>query len=138
MSEINIVGSLDDIQLKLVWIHQAVLHRKTGGWPLFQADEDWIYESVGDDRVCPICRSFEEQSPWQGNEIPHFFPKYVIVSGRSGGAYIPPVIIEPNVHEMPEYAHLLGSCRCKLRLLYPLETLEARLHMEKLEALVTR
>lgn len=137
MGDIELRGSLEWLQLRLNWLYQTIMHRKTGGWPLFQSDEIWIYETVGDDRVCPVCLSFEEQNPWNGAEIQHFFPKYMIVSARSGGAYIPPVFLEPNIHDMEEYQYLLGECRCKMRLLYPAQTLEARLHMEKAEALIT-
>lgn len=138
MSEIVLRGSLDEVQLQLVWIHQAVLHRKTGGWPLFQADEDWIYETAGDERVCPYCRGFEEDNPWQGNEIPHFFPHYYLEGSHAGGTWGSDVIVRPNVHENQELTFLMGTCRCKIRLLNAAATLEARLHKEKLEALVVK
>lgn len=138
MSEIVITGSLDDLQLQLVWIHQAVLHHKTGGWPLFQADEVWLYETAGDNRVCPYCIGFEEDNPWQGNEIPHFFPQYDLEGSHKGGTWDIDVIVRPNVHEMSEYSFLKGECRCKMRLLNGIETLERRLHKAKLEALAIR
>lgn len=137
MSEIYIRGSLDYLQLNLVRIHQVVMHRKTGGWPIFQADETWMYETAGDDRVCPFCRGFEADNPWRGNEIPHFFPRLFYEGSRMGGTYTTDVIVRPNVHEMEEYSFLKGECRCKIRLLNAAETLERRLHKEKSEAMVT-
>lgn len=137
MAEIELRGPLEWLQIRLNWLYLLIKSRKTGGWPLFLPDEEWIYETAGDSNVCPICRAFEEENPWMGNEIQHFFPKYEIVSARSGGAYLPPIVILPRIHRMDEYRHLFGECRCKLTLLYPAETLEARLHIEKMEALAT-
>ena len=135
ISRIKLEGSLDWLQLRLVWIQQVVKHRKTGGWPLFLPDEDWSYETAKDHRVCPICQGFEDASPWKGNEITHFFPKYEIVSPRSSGAYTIPVTIRPRVHRDPQYSDLKGECRCTLTFMNATETLAARLHEEMVKAL---
>lgn len=136
MSEIELRGSLDWLQIRLNWIRLTILSRKTGGWKLFQSDEEWLYDDAGDAKVCPTCKSNAEQNPWKGHEIPHFFPNYEFISARGAGFYIPPVVVRPRVHSMEEYLYLGGECRCRLTLLFPLETMEERLHLEKMETLI--
>lgn len=137
MGEIDLGGTLEWLQLRLVWLDQVIRERMTGGWPLFQSDEVWIYSDAGDEKVCPICRGFASDNPWSGDEIKHFFPKYEIISTRSGGVYETPIIIAPHVHAMSAYDYLKEECRCRITLHDSAEMLEARLHMDKVEVLIT-
>lgn len=136
MGSIDMGGTLEWLQLRLVWIHQVIRERMTGGWPLFQDDEVWVFKTEEDDFVCPFCLHFESQNPWSGSEILHFFPEYEIISTRSGGVYETPIILAPHIHKMLEYFDEESECRCRITMHDSAEMLEARLHMDKLEVLI--
>ena len=130
MSDMVLSGSLKTIQRKAHAVLAVVRQRSAVGWSIFQADEEWIYRTVGDARVCPFCRGFEDDNPWRGSEIPHFFPRLFY---EGAGADL---IVRPNVHENPELRFLRGQCRCTLKMIHVAETMERRLHEEKLKVII--
>ena len=75
---------------------------------------------------CPFCRGFEDDNPWRGNEIPHFFPRRIL---EGTGVDL---VVRPNVHETPGLTFLKRKCRCFMRMVDMAGTFERRLHKEKL------
>ena len=105
---ITITGSLDEVQSKLLAAKTVTSYRKEVGWTLFQIDEDWEYEPIFDDRLCPVCADFAGQ--WLGVQIPIKFPdlkrsEHPIFMLMNNEVY-------PNVHTT--YPFLKGDCRCIL------------------------
>ena len=111
---------MQEIVGKLNHVMEVVRIREATGWPLLMADENWKYISMGDARVCPVCREFEAQGDFIGSEIPRVFPFY---------EFIEDTIIKPHVHRM--YPWLRGECRCHLEWPDAADVLERRLHEEK-------
>jgi len=117
---INISGTLDDIKRQLTAISAVIQYRKYYGWAPFQSDENWLYESEQDDRVCPICQGFEAQQYYSGDAIPHEFPTREQID--------PLHYVHPRVHQF--YPELRGICRCSLIWLDAIITLAERLRVE--------
>lgn len=117
----TVKGTLDEIREKLLTITAVIAYRKAFGWPLFQNDEEWQYDSEKDDRVCYLCREFEAARIFRGGQIPILFPDYEVVEWY---------LIRPRVHIT--HPEMKGECRCILTLSYPLEMIEQRLHSEKM------
>lgn len=117
---VTVSGTFTDIRNKLLAISAIVKHRKYSGWPPFQSDEEWLYESEQDDRVCPICQGFEAQQYYAGDAIPHEFPTREQIE--------PLHYVHPRVHQYHE--ELRGDCRCSLTWIEPIETLRTRLEDE--------
>lgn len=86
---------------------------------MFQDDENWEYLTQQDENVCPDCRSFEHE--WVGSEVGSFFTE----RWRTGQ-----ITVYPNVHDMQDYTHLKGDCRCNLTWRDYLELLATRLFDE--------
>lgn len=120
---IHISGTIIEIRNKLLAISAVVKHRKYLGWPPFQPDEEWLYESEQDDRVCPTCQAYESQQYFAGDAIPYEF---------EAREQIDPIhYVHPHVHmNRPE---LRGECRCGLMWINPVETLRIRLADEMME-----
>ncbi len=126
MSVMILSGTFEELSKKAHAILDVVRRRQSAGFKLFQADEEWKYTSVGDNRVCPFCRGFEDDNPWRGNEIPHFFPRRIL---EGTGVDL---VVRPNVHETPGLTFLKRKCRCFMRMVDMAGTFERRLHKEKL------
>lgn len=122
---IVISGPLNILKTKLLAISATIKNRKYNGWPPFQSDETWLYESEQDDRVCPICQEFEAQQYYSGDAIPHNFPTEEQID--------PLHYVHPRVHEA--YPALRGECRCRLTWQNPREVLVERLTRE-IEAVI--
>ncbi len=129
MSDIYLEGSLVTLREKAHAILAVVKNRSSEGFKLFQPDEEWRYTSEGDDRVCPFCRGFENDNPWRGDEILHFFPRRTL---EGTGVNL---IVFPNVHETPGLTFLHRKCRCSMRMVDMAGTFERRLHKEKLSVI---
>ncbi len=129
MSVMYLTGTIEVIREKAQAILAVVRRRQSEGFKLFQADEEWIYTSEGDDRVCPFCRGFESDNPWRGNEIPHFFPRRFLEGTGLN------LVLRPNVHETPGLTFLHRDCRCTMRMVDMGGTFERRLHKEKLSVI---
>lgn len=117
---IVVSGPLDILKIKLLAISTTVKNRKYNGWPPFQSDELWLYESEQDDRVCPICQGFENDQYFSGDAIPHNFPTEEQINPLS--------YVHPRVHEA--HPELRGQCRCSLTWLNAREVLVERLTRE--------
>jgi len=129
MSVMYLTGSLYTLREKAWALLRVVRRRQAEGFKLFQPDEEWIYRSEGDARVCPFCRGFENDNPWRGDEIPHFFPRRIL---EGTGVNL---VVRPNVHETPGLTFLHRECRCTMRMVDMGETFERRLHKEKLNVI---
>lgn len=129
MSSMTLSGSLKEVRKQAHEILIVTENRKSEGFALFQADEEWIFRSEGDARVCSICRGHENDNPWRGNEIPHFFPRRIL---EGIGVDL---VVRPNVHETPGFTFLKSICRCTMRMVDMGETFERRLHEEKLSVI---
>ena len=117
---IVVSGPIDIIRNKLLAISATVKNRKYNGWPPYQPDELWLYESEQDDRVCPVCQGFEAQQHYVGDAIPHNFPTREQID--------PLHYVHPRVHEA--HPELRGECRCSLTWLNPRIVLVERLTRE--------
>jgi len=129
LSEIVVRGTVRQVRDSLYRISGVVKMRKEEGWPLFGADEHWVYHARMDAATCtkelPIadvrgqagCYGLNARV-FRGDEIPRVFPFYE----RTGADRI-----HPHSHEPRD-----KNCRCELVLQEPGRTLENRLYMEKL------
>lgn len=130
MSDLVLSGSLEAIREQAVAISKVVRRRASDGWPAFQPDEVWFYETEMDDRVCPVCEAFGRQHTFSGNSIPTVFPDYDLHARARG------FIVYPRVHQRDPSKFFYAPCRCRLIWQNPLECLERRLHEEKLRVVV--
>lgn len=126
MSEITLFGTLEMLREQALAVSEVVKLRDSEGWPVFQADEMWLYETEMDDRVCPACEAYGVQRMFRGDSVPVVFPYYEFVT---------PFVVKPHTH-MPDLSlfHWV-ECRCLMFWQNPLECLERRLHDEKLRGL---
>lgn len=106
---IHVSGTLEEIRSRLMAMYAITQYRKYSGWPLFQTDEVWDYESQNDARVCPVCLSFV--GGYMGHQIPIMFPHYKTWDKAhvKPGTHIDYPELKPAV--APD-AH--GGCRCNL------------------------
>lgn len=126
MVEIIVSGALSEILGKMEKIDVVVKNRKMNGWALFQDDEEWIYETQQDEKVCPVCETYGYNRDYRGSEVPLEFPEKSIVE---------PTLVEPNVHDMLEFQYLSGKCRCYIWWKDHMFTLTERLGEEMLEVI---
>ena len=122
----TISGTPGEVVKKLVAAKAVTTYRKQAGWTLFNADEEWDYIPIHDERLCPVCASFEGR--WNGLALPIEFMDwrrplhpYQILANNE---------VYPNVHTT--YPYLRGNCRCVLEWVDYLYTLTNRL-MDELE-----
>ena len=67
---INIRGdTLLNLRRKLLAVKNVATRRNLSGWTAFQSDEVWGYESEKDDRVCPVCASFDYMNTMSGDYV---------------------------------------------------------------------
>ncbi len=120
-----ISGTLRRVEAKLLAISEVVQYRKVVGWDIFQVDEEWFYVIRPDlGEVCPICESHAGIT-FRGDQIPFTFPYKELWTTS-------PYIVLPRTH-MPNLEDFGGEpCHCELHLQNAAETLERRLHEEKL------
>lgn len=121
-STMTIKGSFAELFRDLNNINELIKWRKRVGFKLFEPDEVWDYIPIHDSRLCPVCKDFGTRT-YRGDEIPTLFPYGYMV----GFAFF-----YPNVHDIPKFDWLQGRCRCRMRLRNVAETMERRLHREKL------
>jgi len=106
---ITITGTPDQILAKLEAIREVTRTRKAEGFQLFQPDEEWTYIPIHDERLCPICASF--QGPWNGVQVGIEFTD---ISNQHPFRSLGNNERYPNVHTT--YPWLKGQCRCVLHL----------------------
>ena len=99
-------------RLNLIGISNIMREREQKSWRPMQHDEDWIYLTERDVRVCPICKPLES-TIFRGDYIAYKFIHY---------KFIDALHIEPNVH---------FNCRCVLEWSNSAEAIKDRL-MEEL------
>jgi len=115
-------GGLEAILFKLMSIKGLIEMRKAIGWELFQEDENWIYTTQEDERVCLTCEEFGLNRVYGGIDVPIEFPDKIILE---------PTHVYPNIHIT--YPSLKGDCRCDLRWLDYMYALIERLGREMQE-----
>ncbi len=118
MSEILFVGTLEQIRERLLQAQDILQLRATEGYPLLQPDEEWVYDTAKDERVCPVC-SPHDRRVFRGDEIPGAFPSFEMIGVGE---------IAPRVHL--DNPWLQGECRCGLSLLDAKEIITERLFQE--------
>ena len=118
-------GTARQVEEKLLAISAVVQYRKVAGWDLFQPDEEWYYVIRPDlGEVCPVCEAFAGVT-FSGDQIPIVFPHKELWTTS-------PYIVLPRTH-MPNLDDFGGEpCHCELHLQNAAETMERRLHEEKL------
>lgn len=119
MPEIYVKGSLNHVRLGLVRIREIARNRGATGWRALKHDEDWVYLTERDVRVCPLCRGYEH-TVHRGDYIPGRFPNYESIDITH---------IDPNTHVGTQFK---GECRCILEWADFAETISQRLHQELL------
>lgn len=128
MSQVVIAGTLERIETVLLRIKSIIDSRKITGYPLFQADEVWLYVVRPDlGAVCPVCESYAG-AIFSGDQVSTTFPyKYLWT--------VNPYVVLPRTH-MPDLSLFGGEpCHCEMYLLNPAEAMEKRLHEEKLSVI---
>lgn len=109
MTRFTIIGTPQELLMKLEAIKAVADRRRDEGWKLFQFDEFWSYETRMDIRVCPICRGFEGIFP--GEEIPTEFPDHKVW----GTAHVKPGVHITYPHlKWSDDADSYGGCRCNI------------------------
>ena len=126
MTELIITGSLENISDSLNNIKAVISDRKSMGWELLHPSEQWLYIAYpGKGNVCPLCESHNGRI-FSGDEIVAEFPYY---------EYIGELIILPHTH-MPDLSAFRNEpCHCEMHLQNLAESIEERLHEEKLEVI---
>lgn len=107
---------------KLGQVQEIARNRAAVGWEPLLPDESWMFMTMGDERVCPVCggeerkiarfTGYREHKVYQGSAIPGEFPFYNFET---------PTLIRPLIH---------NNCRCRLEWIDPVGTLQRRLHAE--------
>lgn len=95
------------------------------GWPIFQDDEEWLYVTRPDlGEVCPVCAAYSGMI-FSGSQVPITFPYNQLWDTEL-------YIVLPRTH-MPDLSLFSNEpCHCELYLQNAAETMERRLHEEKL------
>jgi len=127
VSVINVVGSIERVRDDLQSIKDVIDYRKTAGWRMFHHTEEWLYLTFPDrGKVCPVCEAHEGMI-YSGYEVRTMFP-YSIYGGDN--------VVYPRTH-MPDLSKFADTpCHCELHIQNLAESLEKRLHEEKLEVVL--
>ena len=128
MSVVVVVGSIERVRDNLQNIKDVIDYRKTAGWRMFHHTEEWLYLTFPDrGEVCPICEAHGVQGIFSGYEVRTVFPDSIY-----GGAGV----VYPRTH-MPDLSKFADTpCHCELHIQNLAESLEKRLHEEKLEVVL--
>lgn len=119
--EFTVKGDIGRVTAILKLIKMHIDYRNSLGYPPFQEDEAWTYNSQQDKRVCPICAAFDARHSFIGTDIPSIFPDNKWLDVEQGLLY-------PNTHQTyPEYK---GQCRCYMTWIDPTGTLTERVYNE--------
>ena len=125
MSVISLVGSVERVRDSLANIKDVIEYRKSAGWSILHYTEEWLYITFPDrGMVCPVCEGYEGRI-FAGDEVAAEFPFHVY--GGEGTIY-------PHTHE-PDLSQFADTpCHCEMHIQNPAESIEKRLHEEKLAA----
>ena len=113
-------SSVDELIAKLQAIRGHIRMRQAEGWPAFESDERWRYDSMMDRRVCPVCNGYQVRRILSGEEMQREF--------KGKASYEGDFHAKPNTHKA--YPRLRGECRCDAYLQEPARTLALRLAEE--------
>ena len=106
------IRSVTAYRLKLIGLDKALSDRDQTSWRPLQHDEEWMYMTERDTKVCPEhCRPLES-TIWRGDYIPYKFIYFEFLSA---------LVIEPNMHNL---------CRCVLEWLNASDAIAKRLQEE--------
>ena len=130
MPELLISGNSNLVRDALLTASAIIKLKQAIGFELFEADEEWRYESWRDDHVCPVCTNFDRDEFFAGDRVLVEFQKWQRMLGEGIG------VIHPRVHWDPQYSWLLGECRCRVFMLNIAETLVNRLDTELKSAII--
>ena len=124
-------GTVEEIYDKLLAVKSVINMRRNEGWRFFQDDEDWDYQPIYDERLCPICESFggRMSGPQIPTEFSHWRREHPLWALEKNEVY-------PNTHESYPSFDLQGQCRCTLHWSDYMYVLTNRLWMEMEEATI--
>ncbi len=125
--ELLIIGTADEVIESLRNIQAVVESRNATGWEILHPSEEWefIVDPVAGE-VCPLCTGYSGMI-FSGDMIAVVFPYYEYLGG---------LLILPRTH-MPDLSEFMNEpCHCELRWMNMLESIEGRLHEEKLLVVV--
>lgn len=123
MTVLEITGTIEDTLASLENVKVVIDGRKATGWEVGHISEQWLYVTFPSrGRVCPVCESYGGRI-FSGDEIAAEFPFYEYIGG---------IIILPHTH-MPDLSDFMNEpCHCEMHLQNLAESIEERLHEEKL------
>jgi hypothetical protein len=126
---IVIRGTANEVYDALSRAYNVTQYRKHEGWELFQIDEEWVYETEKDDKVCPTCLSFQHE--WNGTALPIEFSSWTRPSHPFKVLSINEIYPDTHTTHPP----MKGTCRCVVSWPNYLNTLSYRL-MEEIRGVV--
>lgn len=115
-------GTMQQLITKLDHLLKVVRNREATGWPALMSDEQWVYHTEDDERVCPICAAMDGHV-FTGPAVPEMFPFYQFQMAKG-------TLIFPHVHKGVKGMEKI-PCRCRLELPDVADVLEKRLHEDK-------
>jgi len=119
--DIVVSGSLSEIRMKLQRIKEVIANRVATGYAPKQHDEEWLYHTAQDDRVCPICAPLHGNI-YRGDYLVNEFSLYVVLGPEKVQLH----------YETDFHTHLQD--RCTAEWINAHEVLVQRLYDELLEA----
>lgn len=112
MSEpIYVRGWIRDVKYGLERMREVLRNREALGWRVLQSDEDWMFMTERDLKVCRRCLGFEG-TVHKGDLIYQHFPFFSFIDWRH---------IKANIHE---------NCRCTLEFVGAIEVYRKRIRKE--------
>ena len=121
MGTLTVSGTLKELQGKLQNIKSVVQLRRNVGYMRFMHDEEWVYLTAEDERVCPRCGPWD-LSTFRGDYLKD---KFSYLSS------VDVVTVETNTHEPTD-----TNCRCKAEWVNKNTVLVERFHRELVEVSV--
>lgn len=129
MAEMELSGSIDVLITSMGNIKAVINGRQLTGWSIGHESERWLYVTFPERAVtdvCPVCDELS-QRVFSGDELTLMFPYH---------EYIGDSIILPRTH-MPDLSKFANEpCHCEMHLLNLAESIEQRLHAEKMLVVV--
>lgn len=105
------IRAVTTYRLKMIGLDTVLKDRDQTSWRPLQHDEEWLYLTERDTRVCPICKP-HESTIIRGDYIPYKFTYFLFIDALH---------IEPNVHI---------QCRCVLEWSNSADAIAERLQEE--------
>ena len=110
-------GNIQEIREKLEQLKSILAYRQSAGYPVLQADEEWMFHDMHDTAVCLDCHALDGII-FQGDVVASQFPFYQFESAIS---------IFPHIQNS---FHSSSRCRCSLEWINVTECIQSRIYNE--------